>query len=79
MSEKITTCGYSDDGKMQIFELDEGEKLPKGWHDAPKPEHHPNHPDFGKAGKVGSVKAPEPPKAPEPDEPDEPPKIRRKR
>ena len=60
MSEKITTMGYNDEGKAQMFELGKGEKLPKGWHDAPvRPEHHPNNPNFGKA--PAATPDPEPP------------------
>jgi hypothetical protein len=45
MTAKIPTWGYHPNKPAQIFELAEGEKLPKGWADTPtafdKPEEPP--------------------------------------
>jgi len=36
MSKTTPTYGYSKDGEAKLFYLEDGEKLPIGWHDAPK-------------------------------------------
>jgi hypothetical protein len=42
MDKIIPTWGYKSDGAAEIFDLEEGEKLPEGWSDRPEPWHHPN-------------------------------------
>lgn len=49
MTETVPTTGYDENGKAQVFNLKPGDKLPEGWHSAPKDWQHPNNPDFGKA------------------------------
>ena len=71
MSEKIPSMGYNHEtGEAKKFELDKGEKLPKGWHDAPKPEHHPNY-------NPATAQKPDAPAPEEPEDHDRP--IRRKK
>lgn len=41
----IPTYGYHKDGSAQIFDLPEGEGLPKGWYDTPQDTPEPSDDD----------------------------------
>ncbi len=44
-TKTIPTYGYHKDGSAQVFELEKGETLPKGWHDTPQDIAEPSEED----------------------------------